>query len=118
MPAFLQIRKLALDFIKISFTKMQLNFELFLQNKESYEVCNYKKILYLCHNKGTLIDLRKKRSTKKGDKEKKNAERETLELLASGCPECQEIPTARICGVSCLVSGWSRQDVADRLKLR
>ena len=67
-----------------------------------------------------LIDLKKKHSTKKKEKKKtkeKNAKRETLELLASGCPDCQEIPGARIFGVSCLVSGWSCQDVADRLKL-
>ena len=59
--------------------------------------------------------LRKKRSRgvarKKRRKRKKKAERESLELLASGCPEHQDVPSVRIPGVSCLASGRSRQDI-------
>ena len=45
------------------------------------------KIIYLRLNNQTLIILRKKRSRGVARKtEKKKAERESLELLASGCP--------------------------------
>ena len=37
---FKRFANLAFDFIKILFTKIQLAFELFLQNQDSYEVCN------------------------------------------------------------------------------
>ena len=52
---------------------------------------------------------RKKRcrgvARKKEKKRKKKAERESLEVLASGCPESQDVPSVRIPGVSCLASG-------------
>ena len=37
---FYRFANLAFDFIKIIFAKIQLAFELFLQNKNSYEDCN------------------------------------------------------------------------------
>ena len=37
---FYRFANLALDFIKIILAKIQLAFELFLHNRDSYEVCN------------------------------------------------------------------------------
>ena len=37
---FYRFANFAFDFIKIIFAKIQLAFELFLQNRDSYEVCN------------------------------------------------------------------------------
>ena len=37
---FCRFANLAFDFITIVFAKIQLAFELFLQNRDSYEVCN------------------------------------------------------------------------------
>ena len=37
---FYRFTQVALDVIKLIFAKMQLAFELFLQNRYSYEVCN------------------------------------------------------------------------------
>ena len=47
----------------------------------------------------------------KKKKKRKKAQRESLKLLASGCPERQDVPGVRIPGVSCLASGRSCQDV-------
>ena len=84
---------------------IQLAFELFLQNRDSCEVCNYDSRMFIVLRKKVWHGKEKRR------KKKKKAEHESLELLVSGC--CVVLGV-RIPGMSCLVSGWWCQDVADQ----
>ena len=57
---FYRFANLAFDCIRVILAKIQLTYGLFLQNRDSYKVCNKWNLLYLRHNNRTLIVLRKK----------------------------------------------------------
>ena len=114
--AFFRLTYFAFNFIKVIFVKIQLAFELFLQNRDFYEVSNYRKMLYLRDNNWTLIVLKKNAVQKREKKQKKSNKSVAWKFRAfdfrmsqaSGCTKHQDVPGVRIPGVSCLVSGLSR----------